>query len=78
MHMSIYIHEACAWTPNRISFAMIMVESQGLPNMKCQTKCAKAHFVSLIRHRDSRSARNGCHRYLWSLGKWAVTDISGV
>ena len=40
---------------------IILVQSQGLPTMKCQAKCAKAIFVGLFRHRDSRSAWNGCH-----------------
>ena len=43
----------------------------GLANYECQAKCAKASFGDIFRHRDSRSGRNGCHGYLWSLGKWA-------
>ena len=58
--------------PQTICLAIIVVESQGLPTMKCQAKCAKAICVGLFRHRDSRSARNGCHgpaglRYLSGL-----------
>ena len=37
-------NETCAWTPNRFLFAIIVVESQGLPTVKCQTKSAKAIF----------------------------------
>ena len=62
--------------PKQYFLAIILVQSQGLPTMKCQAKCAKAIFVSLFRHRDSRSARNGCHGYLWRLGKWADNQQS--
>ena len=47
--------------PKTIFLAIIVVESQGLPTMKCQAKFAKAICVGLFGHRDSRAARNGCH-----------------
>ena len=50
--------------PQTFFLAIIVMESQGLPTMRCQAKCAKAIFVGLVRHRDSRSARNGCHGML--------------
>ena len=75
-YIHIYIYETCAWTPNNVFLAIIVMEFQGLPTMKCQAKCAKAIFVSPFRHRDSRSGRNGCHAYLWSLGKWADNQQS--
>ena len=28
-------NETCAWTPNRVFLAILVVESQGLPTMKC-------------------------------------------
>ena len=62
--------------PKTIFLAIIVMESQGLPTMKCQAKFAKAIFVGLFRHRDSRSGRNGCHGYLWSLGRWADNQQS--
>ena len=41
IYIYIYICETCVWTPNKVFFAIIVVESQGLPTMKCQRKCAK-------------------------------------
>ncbi len=36
--------------PQTMFLAIIVVESQGLPTMKCQAKCAKAIFVGLFEH----------------------------
>ena len=36
--------------PKHNLLAIIVLESQGLPTMKCQTKCAKAIFVRLFKH----------------------------
>ena len=54
-----------------IPLTIVAVESEVY---ECQKKYAKAIFVGLLRHRDSSSARNGCHgpaglRHL-GLGTW--------
>ncbi len=41
----------------------------GLANYEMPSDCANASFGGIFKHRDSRSGRNGCHGYLWSLGK---------
>ena len=45
--------------------AVSVVESQGLPTMKCQTKCAKAifwgRFLNTVAAVPRGSARNGGH-----------------
>ena len=41
---NIYIYETCAWTQNNFFSTIIVMESQGLPTMKCQTNRAKATF----------------------------------
>ena len=63
--------------PQTEFLAIIVVESQGLPTMKCQKKCAKAIFGSIFKHRDSRSARNGCHGAA-GLGKSRQVQASGL
>ena len=49
-------NETCAWTPKQSFLAIIVMESQGLPTMKCQAKCAKAIWLDPL-YWDGRLAR---------------------
>ena len=52
--------------PKTICLAIIVVESQGLPTMKCQAKFAKAICVDLFRHlADTQQSWNPDY---WQLG----------
>ena len=49
----------------------------GLANYEMPNEVCEGNFWgAFFRHRDSRSERNSCHGYLWSLGKWADNQQS--